>query len=218
MRNTYVSILAAVIMLLMTTSVSAMNAADTTGFYRWCSVRYFKAIYDGGPWCGTLNQPVGKDSSIMLYHWQNGSGEKPVKKSQLYLIHSFDKKVDLSFVRETWENGKKPERYEVGVDWHGSKAFALGVVVPVQKEECPRFGPRLCLNRTTLYLSSALDARPLLGISYTAEDGVKYEATVGQETFWFRSTKPLGKSVASELRTRFTEKENFYGGAITFYF
>mgnify|MGYP001569091259 CR=1 FL=1 len=200
---------------------SAANPADVTDTYRFCAVEFFKGAYDDGPRWALANIPFNKTAAISLFDWQNENGTN--NSLTLKVSKQFSSNLDLTFNNEAVWNGDKANlTQDIGIDLR-SKYVNLGVVFPLKANkgiEGIVIGPRLQVKDLIVYLTLAKGTEAIYGLSYVGKIA-RLDAAYDKnsDSWFFRTSKsfdlPFG-ALIPEIRTKFTETENFYGFGIGF--
>ena len=197
-------------------SAFAGNPADVTDSYRFSGGQFYKLAYDGGPKWALAILPVAKDVSVSFCSWENEMSTDRV--FDLTVSKKFTSWLDVALNNEgEWDAGTFTTRQEIAVDFHNTK-LGLGVLIPMQSEEEVQVGPRVKINNFTAYATFSEDSDPLYGLSYS-KNGARMDVACGEEVTFVRASKCFETkwgTIIPELRTKFTDKENFYGFGIGF--
>jgi len=194
----------------------AGNPADLTDSYRFYEGQFYKLTYDGGPKWAWATLPIDKDVSVSFYNWEDKEGTD--RLFQLIVAKRFTPWLDVAFSNEgEWVNKEFTTRQKIAVDLH-NKNLGMGIIIPMQPEEEIQVSPRIKINDFVAYATFSEDSDPLYGLSY-CKKGMRIDVACGKGVTFVRASKCFETkwgTIIPELRTKFTDKENFYGLGIGF--
>jgi hypothetical protein len=198
------------------------NPADLTSDTRYSPTELYKVTSDDGPWWVLTWLPVKEDVSLYLYGWQGQKSED--RTTQIILAKKATDWLDLDFrLEERWSQAGSVAKQEPGLDLHW-KNLGLGILLPLQKDEDIRLGPRVMVGNLTAYATwcESDSDNFVLGLSYTFKQialTVEGSYDPASEVSQFRMNRVFKTKFGSfvpELRLKETPSDTFVGWALCF--
>lgn len=199
----------------------ASNPADLTSDSRQFSVQFYKVTVEEDNRWACASVPIGlkKDVSLALLIWENDEGT--CESRVINLAKRFSENFDASLLSVDMFGDQIPSSLNqyVMLDLRGTY-IKLGTVIPLDSREKIKIGPRVEIKNLGFYASLSEDSQPFWGISYNLK-GTQFDFaySTDSEINFFRVSRGFQTrfgTIVPELRTRFTENENFIGVGIGF--
>lgn len=198
------------LILTLTIEVFAANPADLTSFNRLVPVEFYKVAYDAGPQWVCINTPLTESSSAIIFGWQDGD----VGLGQIMFTKKFSSYLQANLTTKVTNEVNN----ELVLDLNYNE-FGLGLLLPLSSFEVENFliGPRVTVGPVSAYSTLSRASKPLYGLSISKFFDLDF--AYGRGTCHFRTSKSFATQFGTfipELRTKFTQEENFYGFGLGF--
>ncbi len=229
MKRNFLFLLVAFCFLTINVGVFAgNNPANLDASSDYCDVVVVKSGFDGnGSRFLCFSIPVGEETSICVFDWQNKQGD--VSLSELYIAKRVSPWLDIT-LDSTFSDGLPVHKMVIDVFHEVADSFQLGVAtaIPLAGKGI-LFGPRATLWGVSGFLTIPTEKEALgketdkkfyiqYGVGYTIS-GVSVDGAYGKNKFFLRVSKGLKISsgiLIPELRLVFPKGKKEFGFALGF--
>lgn len=200
------TILGILILLSICTIAWAGSPADPTLFFRRPKAEMIKLGDDINSKWVWATKPMTKNVSIAYYGWESENGKK---LAEYALTVKTSPTTQIGLVADDWNKGEDRTSFMLDTT---VKRMSLAALIPIDDAKKATVGLRYKMStELTAYGKFCDGSKPLLGISYSK--AVTVDLAYGSKVTYVRVSKSFGR-ITPEARLRFSEAENFYGGAI----